>query len=107
MEFSRKKSEEKLRKMAKRWLFILFPSVTFAISNDPARAQVLRMHTYKEKYESAYFADFHRQCKETNFGKILRKHFVETTEIEIAENSGELVQLDAGKTIVNLVLRKV
>ena len=51
------------------------------------------------------------------FGKILvnialewvpcRKYFVETTEIEIAENNGELVQLDAGKTIVNLVLRKV
>ena len=53
----------------------------------------------------------------TKFGKILvnivlewvpcRKYFVETTEIEIAENNGELVQLDAGKTIVNLVLRKV
>ena len=32
---------------------------------------------------------------------------METTEIEIAENNGELVQLDAGKTIVNLVFRKV
>ena len=32
---------------------------------------------------------------------------METTEIEIAENNGELVQLDAGKTIVNLVLKKV
>ena len=32
---------------------------------------------------------------------------METTEIEIAEKNGELVQLDAGKTIVNLVLRKV
>ena len=29
---------------------------------------------------------------------------METTEIEIAENNGEL---DAGKTIVNLVFRKV
>ena len=45
MEFSRKKSEEQLRKMARRRLFILFPSVTFAISNDPARAQVLSMRT--------------------------------------------------------------
>ena len=76
-----------------------------------------------EKYESAYFVDLHRQCKETNiknltkFCKILvnialewvpcRKHLVETTEIEIAENNGELVQLDEDKTIVNLVLRKV
>ena len=32
---------------------------------------------------------------------------METTEIEIAENNGELVQLDAGKTIVNLVFTKV
>ena len=32
---------------------------------------------------------------------------METTEIEIAENNDELVQLDAGKTIVNLVLKKV
>ena len=32
---------------------------------------------------------------------------METTEIEIAENNGELVQSDAGKTIVNLVLKKV
>ena len=32
---------------------------------------------------------------------------METTEIEIAENNGELVQLDAGKTIVNLVFEKV
>ena len=32
---------------------------------------------------------------------------METTEIEIAENNGQLVQLDAGKTIVNLVLKKV
>ena len=45
IEFSGKKSEEQLRRMDRRWLFILFPSVTFAISHDPARAQVLRMRT--------------------------------------------------------------
>ena len=33
-------------------------------------------------------------------------HFVETTEIEIAKNDGEFLQLDAGKTIVNFVFRK-
>ena len=36
-----------------------------------------------------------------------RKHFVETTEIEIAKNNGELLQLNAGKTIANLVFIKV
>ena len=35
-----------------------------------------------------------------------RTHFVETTEIEIAKNNGKFLQLDAGKTIVNLVFRK-
>lgn len=36
-----------------------------------------------------------------------RKHFVETTEIEIAKSNGELLQLNAGKTIANLVFIKV
>ena len=54
MEFSRKKSEEQWRKMARGWLFILFPSVTFAISHDPARAQVLRMHTYRKMWEPLF-----------------------------------------------------
>ena len=36
-----------------------------------------------------------------------RKHFVETTEIEIAKNNGELLQLNAGKPIANLVFIKV
>ena len=36
-----------------------------------------------------------------------RKHFVETTEIEIAKNNGELLQLNEGKAIANLVFIKV
>ena len=36
-----------------------------------------------------------------------RKHFVETTEFEIAKSNGELLQLNAGKTIANLVFIKV
>lgn len=48
-----------------------------------------------------YFEPMHLQWV------LCRKHFVETTEIEIAKNNGEFLQSDAGKTIANLVFIKV